>query len=252
LRSLFILGAGRSGTSLSAGLLADAGYFMGDELIPPRDANPKGFFEDAEVNGINEELLIPLLHRRPRLLGRWVMRDRLTTGQRWLAALPAGTIVASNEAIDERIQELVARRPFCFKDPRFAYTLPAWQRYAPEAAMVCVFREPGRTAASIVKECETALYLRGLRMDVDRAVEVWERIYENILDKSAKGGDWLFLHFDQLFTPDGIQRLERFAETRVDHEFADYGLRRSSNDVEVSENSKRLYAELSTRAGYEQ
>ena len=44
-----------------AGSLAKAGYFMGSSLIPARSANPKGFFEDVEVNMINESLLAPLV-----------------------------------------------------------------------------------------------------------------------------------------------------------------------------------------------
>jgi hypothetical protein len=45
-RNCLILGSGRSGTSLAAGILAQAGYFMGDELWPVNIGNPKGQFED--------------------------------------------------------------------------------------------------------------------------------------------------------------------------------------------------------------
>jgi hypothetical protein len=30
---------------------------MGDNLLPPREANPKGVFEDDEINRINEALV---------------------------------------------------------------------------------------------------------------------------------------------------------------------------------------------------
>ena len=62
--NLFVLGCGRSGTSLVAGLFRNAGYFMGENLLRPRDGNPLGFFEDREVNSINEELIGPLLPQR--------------------------------------------------------------------------------------------------------------------------------------------------------------------------------------------
>ena len=49
-KNCLILGSGRSGTSMIAGILHKAGYFMGDNLYPPRSANPKGFFENWEIN----------------------------------------------------------------------------------------------------------------------------------------------------------------------------------------------------------
>jgi hypothetical protein len=54
MRDCIVLGSGRSGTSMVAGALAKAGYFMGDRLYPARDANPLGFFEAPEINSINE------------------------------------------------------------------------------------------------------------------------------------------------------------------------------------------------------
>ena len=45
-RNCLILGSGRSGTSMAAGILARAGYFMGAELWPADIGNPKGYFED--------------------------------------------------------------------------------------------------------------------------------------------------------------------------------------------------------------
>jgi len=44
MKNCIILGSGRSGTSMVAGTLAKSGYFMGDNLYPARESNPKGFF----------------------------------------------------------------------------------------------------------------------------------------------------------------------------------------------------------------
>jgi Uncharacterized protein conserved in bacteria len=61
MRNCLILGSGRSGTSMVAGTLASAGYFIGDNLYPRLASNPKGFFEDPEINAINEDLLARIL-----------------------------------------------------------------------------------------------------------------------------------------------------------------------------------------------
>ena len=50
--NIIILGSGRSGTSMVAGLFRNCGYYMGDNYILPRESNPKGFFEDSEINNI--------------------------------------------------------------------------------------------------------------------------------------------------------------------------------------------------------
>lgn len=56
----------------------------------------------------------------------------------------------------------------CYKDPRFSYTLPAWLPYLHDTRMICIFREPGLTAESIVTECRTMPYLANLEMNVAR------------------------------------------------------------------------------------
>jgi len=52
-RSAVVVGSGRSGTSLVAGVLVDTGLHPGDRLIPPSGANPTGFHEDLDVNALN-------------------------------------------------------------------------------------------------------------------------------------------------------------------------------------------------------
>ena len=52
MKNSIVLGCGRSGTSLLAGAIARAGAFVGEDPYPARDANPMGFFESADVNGV--------------------------------------------------------------------------------------------------------------------------------------------------------------------------------------------------------
>lgn len=80
-----MLGCGRSGTSLVAGLFART-HEMGSRLLAPDPANPKGFFEDRAVNAANERLLAPYdAFSSP---GRRPLRE----GERWLAVLAPGTV----------------------------------------------------------------------------------------------------------------------------------------------------------------
>jgi hypothetical protein len=252
MRNCIILGSGRSGTSMVAGTLAKAGYFMGENLIPAREANSKGFFEDVEVNMINEDLLAPLVPQRVVLLGQEFFRPRPLEGQRWLAYLPLGTRVPRPSWIASRIEAVTRRGPYCFKDPRFCYTLPAWRPFLKNAVFVCVFRDPSSTAASILKECHEASYLQTLSMTSSRALKIWNEMYLHVLRTHRREGDWLFLHYDQVVGGDGLSRLEKFVEAPVDVGFPEAALRRSypADNSRVPKRTRRIYQELCDSAGY--
>ncbi len=240
MRDCLILGSGRSGTSMVTGTLARAGYFMGDDLYRPRAANPKGFFEGAEINGINEGLLAPVV---PPAQG-------LGENQRWLAVLPEAVEVPGDAVLDARIQRATARKPWCYKDPRFSHTLPAWRPHIGDAGLVCVFRDPRLTAHSIAKEVRTAAYLDGLPFDEARALALWTATYRALVHRHRHVGDWLFLHYDQVLTPDGTARLGTFLGAAPDPTFPDALLHRPPPDGALPAEAAALYAELCDLAGH--
>jgi hypothetical protein len=254
MRSCLVLGSGRGGTSLLAGMIARAGYYAGEQLYEARETNPKGFYEDQEINDINEQLLLPLFpKRRPDSRLPW-RRRWLDNGQRWLAEMPKRrSVPAPSEELRRRITAQTSRHPFCFKDPRFCYTLDAWRPYIGDACFVCVFRPPLVTARSVVKEVNDVGYLASLRdrMDEERALSVWVAMYIHVLEKHRLEGDWLFIHYDQLFGLEHVARLEAFLGTRVDRDFADRSLARS-RAPETTNNRKAddIYARLCDLAGY--
>lgn len=59
-RAVVVLGMHRSGTSVITRSLEACGVYLGNRLIPAGEDNEKGFFEDAEVIRLNEELLAEL------------------------------------------------------------------------------------------------------------------------------------------------------------------------------------------------
>jgi len=251
MRSAIVLGAGRSGTSLLAGLFHGAGYFSGDSLWPPTVSNPVGYFEDAEVNAINEDLLSGVAPWRPRgaagvLLP--VLRDRPRWSQRWLLTLPAGTDVPVKPALNQRMATQTARQPYLFKDPRFSYTLPAWRPHlAPDTVFMCIFREPQRTINSIMKVVRDERYLRDLRMSTERAARYWEAVYRSVLyQRSVAGGKWLFVHYDELLSGPAIPVLEDHLEAKADRAMLRSELKRSSLDASVPVSLQLLFRELST------
>lgn len=239
--NVLVMGCGRSGTSMVTGMLADAGWYVGDDPYSGRAANPKGFFETAEINGINEHLLATTVTNEAPL-------RRM---QHWLAYAPEPLDLRVDGALRGRMDRLGAKGPYAYKDPRFCYTLEAWRPSLPDAKYVCIFREPAVSAASILKECASADYLADMDVDFDRAVDVWDAMYRRVLDDHSKEGEWLFLHFDEALTPEGVRRIEEFVGAPVAADFPEARLRRSASTRSVPASVARTYAELCERAGYD-
>lgn len=234
MRNALILGSGRSGTSLVAGTLAKAGYFMGSHLWAPDAGNPKGYFEDEEVNRINEDILTSVVPERPpnpRI--KWLVRDTMGYWERWVAALPLRARITASPEIERRIQKVVSRVPFCFKDPRLSYTLPKWQPFlqSRDVVFVVVFRHPLPCAESMLKEVHAKHPL--LAFDRRSALAVWESMYSHIVKMhyprgAARGERWLFLRYEELLGSDGaLKKLSRELDAPIDESFPDAKLNRS-------------------------
>lgn len=233
-----------------AGMFAGSGFFMGDRLWPASESNPAGFFEDQEVNGINEDILASMLPRRWRGPLGILTRHRPGRLQRWLAEVPLGARVQADPGTSERISRIVARAPFCLKDPRFSYTLPAWRPWLRDTRFLVVFRDPGATVNSILTECTNARYLRDLRMSGRRAYRVWTTMYRHILELHRHAGEWAWFHYDQLRTREGVDRLESFCGVRVDRGFVRDDLRRSRPTGSVPAPTTAVYGQLLELAGW--
>lgn len=228
MRNCLILGCGRSGTSMLAGSLSGAGYYMGGSLYRPRRANPKGFFESFQINAINERLLKPLAPSRSSQWFLRIWRARFPS-ERWLAEVPVGTpIHAPSPRLVRRIRSHLDRHPFAFKDPRFCYTLPAWRPHLPrDTVFLCIFREPGRTVTSILSECAT-LY-PDIRLKEEEAYAIWLAMYGHILQCHRHQGDWLFVHYDQMLDGSAHSHIEAHLGTRIDRHFADKRLNHAAS-----------------------
>jgi len=259
MQNAVVLGCGRSGTSMVAGLFAGAGYSMGRGVFAPNRGNPKGLFESREVNRINESILAPwppisaTRSRRSSWIGAW-RPDYL----RWLSAIPVEVEIGEtrvSSGIERRIRRVVKRQPYCLKDPRFAYTLELWRPHLDDALLVCVFREPERTAASIVREVRERPYLRGLVFDYAAALDVWLAMYRWILEKHAHSGRWLFVHAEQIVNGTAIARLETETGAPLDHGFAEPELQSRSGpagpSIELDDRVRGIYRELCKRADWD-
>jgi hypothetical protein len=239
-----------------AGCFAQSGYFMGDDLWGAREANPKGFFEDREINEINEDLLEPVVPKRRRLFGKTFSQHQPLKWHRWLVCLPPGVRIPSSPSLIERIKKIVQREPYCLKDPRFSYTLTVWEPFFNNTVFICVFRDPGSTASSIYKECLEVPHLAhqktGIKVSLKQALKIWNHMYLPILLTHRHHGDWLFLHYNQVLSSEGMDKLEEFTGATVDRSFPTAKLSRSKSLEKIPGKSMRIYRDLCKLADYQE
>ena len=56
-KAILVLGMHRSGTSVQSGIFNILGAYQGDHLIPANADNAKGFYENIQINRLNNYIL---------------------------------------------------------------------------------------------------------------------------------------------------------------------------------------------------
>lgn len=252
-----VLGFGRSGTSLMGGILFHSGYYLGDDLFPPRESNPLGFFETDMINGINEKIL-ELYDYDVNLEKSFDLEKEQTPfhpkyGQRWLSFIePSVKIQSNNSWVLSEIQRVVSVPAFAYKDPRFSYTLPVWLPFLPaNTIFICMFRHPEHTVESVVKDCKTADYLEKFRISPEEIRLLWQNCYRNIIYNLVPvlGERLVFVHYEQLLSGEMIPVLSQKLKTPLNGQFIVPELNRSKNNTPVDGEIELIYRKLCSLAG---
>jgi hypothetical protein len=177
-RPVAIVGMHRSGTSMVAKLLQQAGLNLGDEadLMPPAEENPEGFYEHLEFVRLNDEVLN-------------------VAGAGWDCP-PAAGFNWDDTALDsyrERAQCLASpleeRLPWGWKDPRTSLTLPFWRSALGPLRVVAVVRNP--------LEVVISLHRRNL-FSTALGLTLWQIYTQRILEDTSPA-ERLVTHYDSYF-----------------------------------------------------
>ncbi|KXK26230.1 MAG: hypothetical protein TR69_WS6001001225 [candidate division WS6 bacterium OLB20] len=238
--SCLIYGSGRSGTSMLAGSLASQFSYLGeDPIMLKNDSNPKGFFEDNEINYLNDRIIeasgVTLPGRK--------RSDRTEPYGGWLSNAPEDTVWNIPFAYADSIRRLTRQKNFMFKDPRFCFTAPAWRILADDDVVsLVIFRNPSRTAQSMLREPVA----QEMKLAYDHALDIWYSMYYWCL---AHADDLtLFVHYDQIRAGE-VERIEDVLHARFDTDFYERSLNRSP-EQEISGRYLTLYNRLCEHAGY--
>lgn len=142
--ALLVLGMHRSGTSALARVCNLLGADLGDRLMPAKEDNERGFWEQEDVVVLHEALL-------RQICGLW--RDVFPLAPDWLSH---SAVPPFQEKLNTVLQELFSDTPLWgIKDPRLSLTFPAWEpvlasRGATPVALLAL-RHPLEVAASLNK-----------------------------------------------------------------------------------------------------
>ena len=145
-RAVMVLGMHRSGTSMLAGSLEQAGLELGP-CSTWNEFNRRGNREHPEIVAFHERLLArrgAAWHMPPASVGRWTRAER--------------------RAADRIIASFHGSGCWGFKDPRATLFHEGWRERLPGLAFVGIFRHPSAVAAS--------LQVRGGMPEAD-AVRLW-------------------------------------------------------------------------------
>ncbi|MEM7145924.1 MAG: hypothetical protein AAF591_12375 [Verrucomicrobiota bacterium] len=138
---VIVLGAHRSGTSVTAGLIRMMGFVAGEdeqlELLSPTRENPKGYFERRDVVELNDRIL-------HAMRGDWCSVIGLED-----AEMDEGERVEIVRSIERMTGVLEGNERWFLKDPRLSLTLPYWIDHLDHPIVVHPFRSPVEVALSL-------------------------------------------------------------------------------------------------------
>lgn len=258
MHNVIVLGVPRSGTSLTASLFRDAGFFTGDHPLTPSESNPKGYYEDREINSLNNRLIRDLgitpkhvpLRTTARLLRFFGISAPSLDVRAWAHLIPRyPTRHRPHAKLVHQMRDVASRRPFCYKDPRFTYTLGAWESVLPEdTRFIVVFRSPQSTIYSMLKNAKT-VYTPHLPLTHRYCDRVYYHNYGHLLDTYSDDRRFCFVSYDKVLSGEALGFLERFTGANLDKNLADESLSRSKAaaiDLPVSARCEDMFARLSS------
>jgi hypothetical protein len=191
-RLIIVLGMHRSGTSAITRGLKTLGVELGDNLYAPDpNINAKGYWEDADLAGLNIRLLEALgsqWHDARPLPRDFV--DRLASA----GFLP--------QAVDLLQAKLQAHRVFGFKDPRNSLLLPFWKRAFARLDVRVGYVLAVRNPLSVIESLA-----RRDRFDFKKSAQLWLMHSVHMMENTNSEKERAIVDYDTLMeTPAEVLR----------------------------------------------
>jgi len=170
----------RSGTSALGGALEPLGLTVGKTVMPPKEENPKGFYENNSLTELHEKFLASIG-------SNW--RDLEPVGEERFEGVVARRF--QRKLLRLLIDEFGGDRPL-IKDPRMCRLMPLWvpliKEHFPLARFILPIRHPVEVANSLRQRGHVTL---------DQGLKLWVvHVLES--ERTTRGFSRLFTTYDQL------------------------------------------------------
>ncbi|MCC0176133.1 sulfotransferase, partial [Waterburya agarophytonicola K14] len=159
--AIIIAGMHRSGTSLTASLLQNAGIDIGDRLMDANTGNIKGHFEDLDFVEFHQNVL----QSQGISIAGWTEQDSIEVQQQYLT-------IAQNLISARKNKDI-----WGWKDPRTTLFLNFWSELIPDAKYIFVYRSPWEVVDSLFRRGDVIF-----RKNPNFAVKQWCIYNQAILD----------------------------------------------------------------------
>src|SRR5258706_2467641 len=196
-----VAGMHRSGTSMVTRLLNLCGLYLGKEgdLLSATKDNLEGFWENAKLQRINDEILTSFG-------GGWDIPPVLQVG--WETSPHLASIIQNANLA---IKEISQQQPvWGWKDPRNSFTLPFWKRLIPNLKIIICIRNPFEVYHSLARiGAASGIFSYNLWL-----------AYNQQLITSTKPEERMITHYDSFFREpqSELRRLVNFLELEASNE----------------------------------
>lgn len=120
MKNAIILGAGRTGSSVLAGLIYQTGYYINAEAIEPRSRYPLGDYENPELQEMNRKIFQSVDYPFDV-----VQHDRYPSIEK-IKALKWEVDDSIDSIYKKFLEKNEANHPWLWKDPRLSFTIHFW------------------------------------------------------------------------------------------------------------------------------
>jgi hypothetical protein len=185
-RLVLVVGVGRSGTSLLAGILGQLGFHIPQPEVQADETNPRGFGEPRWAVDFHRKLM-----RKARVT---VFDSRPAA---WDHCREAGEPAAVREELRGWLgEQLALSDAVVVKDPRITWFLPLWQECARDLGVpttfVTMLRHPGEILASAKRS------YGDWQTDASRAASWLNEMLE--IEHGTRGSARAFLRYEDLLS----------------------------------------------------
>lgn len=232
----FVIGMGRSGTSMLSGMLSELGVNFGDKTHGPNEFNKKGYFEDAELTDLNDRLVQILSQMPPKM--DWMKKLTFHPPIHWLNPRPFLPYENWNQYMSNQFKAIIKHKLnqktkrfqfFGLKDPRVTLLLPLYMDICQELGIIpyviSIKRDPESVAKSLWKfhnfqiPREHALELcKRYNSDVEKFTKEMKIVhteYENIIKNPLAVGKELAEYLNLPFTEEVQRRVFDFVDIKL-------------------------------------